>query len=131
MLVTSTFLIGLLTQILMISSGYRLDKSLPYARLYFRKSLPYKLKKFFFFEDKYKRDDFLVYSILIQLFGYILIFVSFALFLYAIISQDNNIIFVSAVASFSLCVFGTIQIILEMILEFIEEIKKDRIGDDF
>ncbi|MDD3106652.1 MAG: hypothetical protein PHP65_02465 [Bacilli bacterium] len=108
-----------------------MDKSLPYARLYFRKSLPYTLKKFFFFEDKYKRDDFLVYSILIQLFGYILIFVSFALFLYAIISQDNNIIFVSAVASFSLCVFGTIQIILEMILEFIEEIKKDRIGDDF
>jgi uncharacterized membrane protein YhaH (DUF805 family) len=115
----------------MISSGYRLDKSLPYSKVYFRKSLPYKWKKFFFFQEKYKRDDFLLYSVILQVFGYMLICLSFFLFIYAIISQDNNIIFISAVASFCLCAFGTIQIILEMILEFIEEIKKDRMGDDY
>ena len=131
MLVTTAFVVGLLCQIMMISSGFRLDKNLPTASLYFRKSLQGSWKKYFFFQDKYRRDDFLVYGVILQILSYLLIYCSFILFLYAIITQNENTIFFSAVFSFALATIGTIQAIVEMVLAFIEEIKKDRRDDDF
>ena len=124
----TVFLIGIISVLLMVSSGYRLDKSDYQRKLFYRISLPKKLQRFIVRSQQPKT---MVYTIFIDLFAYMLVLISLTVFIIAEVLQNGDWIFISATISFVLCALGTIQMIIEMIIYFIEEIKNDIKGDDF
>lgn len=125
----TAFIIGIFSTLLFISSGYRLDKSDYHRKIFSRISLPKSIEKAFVRSSQPKT---MIYTIAIDIIAYICILVSVVVFLIAEILQNGDWIFLSAVISFILCAIGTVQIIIEIIIYFIEEIINDiKKGDDF
>ncbi|MGD9887541.1 MAG: hypothetical protein AB7T03_06250 [Bacilli bacterium] len=121
------FIIGILGQLAVIASCYRLDKYIPKDKYFGRGNLWEKAKPLFVFTKKAKRQDFMTLTIIFQTMAYSMMVFSSVVFLVAILRNNPDWEFISSVVSYVLIALATIENILEIVVLEIMEIRGEHI----
>jgi hypothetical protein len=78
------------------------------------------------FKKKDQREKHLLLALIFACFSYLSILSSVVFFVIALLTRENDAIFLSAIASFFCMAVATIAYILEMLVFLIAEIKQDK-----
>ncbi|MDD3171627.1 MAG: hypothetical protein PHO86_04830 [Bacilli bacterium] len=124
------FILGILSQLIVMTSGYRLDKDLNDGETKKTIRVFELFKTFMFIKNKKDRDGVLPISVFYHVLAYFLSFVSIVFFVVAIITNGGDQRFLSVVVSFVLMATSTIILMVEMIIWFIVDIKEGSNWED-
>ncbi|MGD9605242.1 MAG: hypothetical protein AB7V00_03670 [Bacilli bacterium] len=122
-----TFIIGIIGQLAIIASCYRLDKYTPKDKYFNRGDLWERAKPIFVFTKKTKRQDFMILTIIFQVLAYSMMFISIVVFVIAITTKNENWELFSKIVSFVLIAFAVLENIFEMIVLEIMDIRGEHI----
>jgi hypothetical protein len=122
-----SYLISLGAVLLLILSGYNLDKNLPDKKVFYFCKAPKFILAYNKFYKKQERNKFLLYSVILQYFAYLAAIINITILIIALISKNSDIMFISAVSSWIITAITTVHYIIEMVLA--EIFYKKDIGD--
>jgi len=114
------FFFALLSSILLYGLGYRIDISTNK-----QSGISKKMRLFFFFENKNKREKFSLLAIITESLSFVLFLFSVIVFILYFIIHTEAFSFWFFVMMFSVIALVIVIGIADMIYEFIKEIKKD------
>lgn len=114
------FFFALLSSVLLYGLGYRIDISTNK-----QSGISKKMRLFFFFENKNKRERFSLLAIIAESLSFVLFLFSVVVFILYFIIHTETFSFWFFVMMFSVIALVIVVGIADMIYEFIKEIKKD------
>lgn len=117
------FVIGILSQLLVMTSGCRLNKEYKGKDVTKKIKISSQLQVFLLVKKEDSQDGIQRVCLVYHIFAYFLSFTSIIFFIIAIITNGDNERFFSVVVSFVLMAFSTIIFIIEMIIWFIVDIR--------